>query len=73
MRTTGPGRFTVFLVSDNQVTLEALNRLFREVGYETRLVSILPLIWVNRLLNLLVQSILSDNVRLNARSLLFGE
>jgi len=36
MRTTSPGRFTVFLVGDNQVTLEALNRLLREAGYETK-------------------------------------
>jgi len=36
MRTTSPGRFTVFLVGDNQVTLEALNRPLRLAGYETR-------------------------------------
>ncbi len=36
MRTTSPGRFTVFLVGDNHVTLEALNRLLREAGYETK-------------------------------------
>lgn len=36
MRMTSPGRFTIFLLSENQVTLEALNRLLREAGYETR-------------------------------------
>ena len=36
MRTTSPRRFTVFLVGDNQVILEALNRLLREAGYETK-------------------------------------
>jgi len=36
MRTTSPGRFTVFLVGDNQVTLEALNGPLRLAGYETR-------------------------------------
>ena len=36
MRTTSPGRFTVFLVGGNQRTLEALSLIFREAGYETK-------------------------------------
>jgi FixJ family two-component response regulator len=36
MRTTSPGRFTVFLVGDNQVTLEAMDHTLRVAGYETR-------------------------------------
>jgi FixJ family two-component response regulator len=36
MRTTSPGRFTVFLVGDNQVTLQAMEQFLRVAGYETR-------------------------------------
>ena len=36
MRTTSPGRFTVFLIDDDQGTLDTLNSLLRAVGYETK-------------------------------------
>ena len=36
MRTTSPGRFTVFLIDDDQGTLDSLNSLLRAVGYETK-------------------------------------
>jgi FixJ family two-component response regulator len=36
MRTTSPGRFTVFLIDDDQSRLDTLNSLLRAVGYETK-------------------------------------
>ena len=33
MRTTSPGRFTVFLIVDDQGRLDTLNSLLRAVGY----------------------------------------
>jgi len=36
MRTTSPGRFTVFLIVDDQGRLDTLNSLLRAVGYETK-------------------------------------
>ena len=36
MRTTSPGRFTVFLIDDDQGRLDTLNSLLRAVGYETK-------------------------------------
>ncbi len=36
MRTTSPGRFTVFLIDDDQGRRDTLNSLLRAVGYETR-------------------------------------
>jgi FixJ family two-component response regulator len=36
MRTTSPGRFTVFLIDDDQGKLDTLNNLLRAVGYETK-------------------------------------
>jgi FixJ family two-component response regulator len=36
MRTTSPGRFTVFLIDDDQGRLDTLNNLLRAVGYETK-------------------------------------
>ena len=36
MRTTSPGRFTVFLIDDDRDRRDSLNCLLRAVGYETR-------------------------------------
>jgi len=36
MRTTCPGRFTVFLIDDDQGRLDTLNSLLRTIGYETK-------------------------------------
>jgi FixJ family two-component response regulator len=36
MRTTSPGRFTVFLIDDDQGRLDRLNSLLRAVGYKTK-------------------------------------
>jgi FixJ family two-component response regulator len=36
MRRTSSGRFTVFLIDDDQGTLDTLNSLLRAVGYETK-------------------------------------
>ena len=36
MRTTSPGRFTVFLIDDDQGRRDTLNSLLRAVGYDTK-------------------------------------